>query len=217
MENKNEFDYKLLEINKIDYNPMNPNELVESLFEHLKHEIERVGFLQPVLVRSSENGRYECVDGQHRLEALKELGKTEVPCIVTEMDEKEAKVQVINMNRIKGELNPVKFAELLGDLETLYDKENLVKLLAMSDKEIDAFKILAEMDDEFIPTASTGKEGFKTFAFDIDEALVGDVEKALEATGKDNKNSQFLELCFKYNAVKAAEEPVEMKGGDNGQ
>ena len=210
-------DYKKIDIKLISENEYNPNELVGDLYEHLKHEVERVGFLQPVLVRKLAENKYEIVDGAHRYRALKELGKTEVPCIVTEMDEKEAKVQVINMNRIKGELNPVKFAELLGDLETLYDKENLVKLLAMSDKEIDAFKILAEMDDEFIPTASTGKEGFKTFAFDIDEALVGDVEKALEATGKDNKNSQFLELCFKYNAVKAAEEPVEMKGGDNGQ
>jgi len=206
-------DYEKIDIKLIEENKYNPNELVGNLYEHLKHEVERVGFLQPILVRK-KGEKYEIVDGSHRFRVLKELGKQEVPCIVTEMDEKEAKVQVINMNRIKGELNPVKFAELLGDLETLYDKENLSELLAMSEKELDAFKILADMDDDFIPTVSKGKDGFRTYAFDVDEAFAEDVDKALLATGKDNKNSAFLELCWSYNAVKKVGEPVEMKGSE---
>ena len=128
---------------EIKENKYNPNEMTDSIMKHLIKEIKRVGFLQPILI----NKENIIIDGEHRWKASKELGLKEIPCIKVDMDEKEAKLTTVNMNQIKGELNPVKFAELVKDLESNFSLSELADNLNMSLAELENYNMLLDLTD----------------------------------------------------------------------
>jgi ParB/RepB/Spo0J family partition protein len=68
--------------------------------EDLKEEIQRDGLLSPLTVRR-KNGYYELIDGQRRLEALKELGWEKVAVEVQEADDRKARLMVYKLNSIR--------------------------------------------------------------------------------------------------------------------
>lgn len=69
-------------INKIDYGINVRKEKDEDIAE-LAESIEQFDVLQPLIVRSTENGRYEVICGHRRYKALKrEGGNLLVPCVI---------------------------------------------------------------------------------------------------------------------------------------
>jgi ParB/RepB/Spo0J family partition protein len=128
---------------EIKENKYNPNEMTDSIMEHLVKEIKRIGFLQPILINKNK----VIIDGEHRWKAAKEVGLKEIPCIQVDMDEKDAKLTTVNMNQIKGEINPVKFAELLKSLDTDFNSKELSDLLNISEMEIEQYDMLIDLAD----------------------------------------------------------------------
>jgi len=57
---------------------------------HLTRSVQRLGLLQPLLVRR-KNGRYDLIAGARRLAAAVAAGLSEVPCIVHDADEWHAR------------------------------------------------------------------------------------------------------------------------------
>ena len=100
----------------------NPQYLTPKQMESLKASILRDGFVSPILVRT-HGKKFEIVSGNHRFMAAKEIGLTEVPCVIGVMSEMAMKRLAVNLNTIHG--NPP--AELLApflaelDVETLAD------------------------------------------------------------------------------------------------
>ena len=74
--------------------PSIQRELSDSLVRRLMASIDKVGFVEPVLLVESEEG-YEVINGQHRVEAAKLLGLKEVLGIVLP---KELKNYIISLN-----------------------------------------------------------------------------------------------------------------------
>jgi ParB family chromosome partitioning protein len=70
---------------KIDeiYRPPFQRDISESLKKHLEMAIEKLGFLTPVVV-VEKDGKYYVVDGQHRLEAMRDLGAREILGIIAD-------------------------------------------------------------------------------------------------------------------------------------
>ena len=139
---------KLQEIITEDIKPneWNPNEMTDNTFNHLKKEYERVGYLQPVLVRPIKKG-YEIIDGYHRWAAAKDLNHDKVACIVVEMDDETAKITTLNMNAIKGENNPIKYAKLIADLKNNIELEQLIEYLNTTENEITQYINLLDLPD----------------------------------------------------------------------
>lgn len=136
-----------LDIDEIEPNPWNPNEMTEEVFQHLKEEYERVGNLQPILVRELDDN-YQIIDGEHRWKAQSRIGEQTIDAVVVEdMDDHDAKMTTLNMNDIKGSDNPIKKAELLEDLEQEKSKEQLSELLDLSINELEAHELLLEMPE----------------------------------------------------------------------
>lgn len=127
-------------------NEWNPNELPADKLKQLKKEMVRVGYLQPILVNKDN----VVIDGHHRLKAFKDLkGKDySIPVVVVDMSDKEAKLQMVNMNLIKGVMNPVKFGDLLTNLEKDFDRERLSGLVGMSEAEIKILERVQEHQKE---------------------------------------------------------------------
>ena len=97
-----------LPISRLVVRKFNPNKMSRSEYRLLVQAIQRMGFLQPVLVRPhpSKPERFEVVDGAHRLKAAKEIGLKEVPCVRRDAtSDAEAGVLQIGMNKNRGDLD----------------------------------------------------------------------------------------------------------------
>lgn len=94
-----------------------PRDRVTSVFEpetltELKESVKAKGILVPLSVLYV-NGRYYLIDGLHRLEVAKELGISEVPCLVKEGDEYDLIIENLIANRMRGRSNPAQEAMLV--------------------------------------------------------------------------------------------------------
>jgi len=79
----------LLPIDKIVI-PFIQRDRSKKLSQKIKNSIEKVGFIDPILVVPSEQeGLYEVIDGQHRFVALQELWYQEIPAIIVDKKYKD--------------------------------------------------------------------------------------------------------------------------------
>lgn len=120
-----------IQMDNVKPNPWNPNVQTERQYEAEIESIVTNGFLSPILVRQLEN-EYQVIDGEHRLRALKQIkdnkieGKKnvpdlvrsgEIPAIVIDVDEANAKKLTIIMNETRGRADFAKLGALLTDIK----------------------------------------------------------------------------------------------------
>ena len=85
----------------------------EEQMQELRASIEKNGFTIPILVRPLEDGTYELIDGEHRIQIVKEMGWTKIPAVITDADVRKATVLNILANTARGTQNPMDVAEAL--------------------------------------------------------------------------------------------------------
>lgn len=126
---------------KIDYiaaellhaNEENPNKQKDVIFNKLVENIQEIGFVEPIMVRPIEDG-YEIISGHHRFEAGKIVGYSSFPCVVMdEYDKDMADFQLVRMNMLKGDLDPVKFTKLYNRMAEKYGDELVKESMALVD------------------------------------------------------------------------------------
>lgn len=102
-----------LPVRSIVPNPFQPRkEFAAGELSELAASIESCGLLQPLVVRKAPNGRaYELVAGERRLRAVKQLGWTEVPASVLEVDDDTLLVLALVENLQREELSPLEEAQ----------------------------------------------------------------------------------------------------------
>ena len=67
-------------------------------FKELLESIKDNGLLEPLLVRPTEEGRYELISGHRRKLALELLGNKEADCYVEELTDDEATIKMVDSN-----------------------------------------------------------------------------------------------------------------------
>ena len=119
-------------------------------FEELKASIKTHGFTIPILVRKLDNGKYELIDGEHRIMAAKELGYTKVPAVITEGDDKKVTLLNVLANTARGTQNPMDVAEAL---KRAYDAGATIQELAAAtghtESWVKLYLALNELPDEY--------------------------------------------------------------------
>lgn len=138
----------LIELNKITPNDYNPNIVPEEVLAKLRAEISQKGLCVPITVRSSGNG-YQIVDGEHRWRVCKELGWQEIPCIIADFDDTEAKIKTLQLNYMKGSAVPVKLAFLIHDLSKEISLVDLAKRLPYEEPQMLNDLELLKLPEEF--------------------------------------------------------------------
>lgn len=83
--------------------PGDISELVES--------IKAVGVLQPILVRPTEDDKYEIIVGSRRFAAAKKAGLKTIPAIVKDLSDDEAIIESLTENIQRGDLDLEEIAE----------------------------------------------------------------------------------------------------------
>lgn len=188
---------KEINLELIDENPWNPNEMSEQQEAHLSEEYKRVGYLQPVLVRPLK-GRFQVIDGAHRIRQWKKSGSKTIFAVVKEMTDKEAKLTTVNLNQIKGNLNPLKMAELLSDLGGYMSNEEISNILKISESELDAYKMMLALPEEVnIPKEEPLDTNFKYELF-LTEAQNQTFQEAIKRTKIENISLAVMDIIEEY-------------------
>lgn len=101
-----------LPIAQIRANPYQPRKefRAEELAE-LRASLKANGLLQPIVVRPSAAGGYELIAGERRLRAATELGWTDIPVIVRDIDDRTLLTLALVENLQRADLNAVEEAE----------------------------------------------------------------------------------------------------------
>ncbi|MBQ6400666.1 MAG: ParB/RepB/Spo0J family partition protein [Firmicutes bacterium] len=113
------------ELRYIDINDIKPNaaqprkNFDEDKLEELAESIDRHGLIQPVVLRSADQG-YEIVAGERRWRAARMVGLKEIPCIVKELTDEENMLLSIIENMQREDLNPIEEAEGLKQMIDTY-------------------------------------------------------------------------------------------------
>ena len=95
------------------YNPRKKLKPGDKEYEKIKNSITEFGFADPLVV----NADMTIIGGHQRLTVAMELGYTEVPCAVVDIDKTREKALNIALNKITGAWDDSLLADLLKDLE----------------------------------------------------------------------------------------------------
>ena len=83
--------------------------------QELKDSIRSKGIIQPIVVRSVEDG-YELIAGERRFRAIKELGYEKIPAIIKKVSDADSLELALIENIQREELNPVEEARAYMEL-----------------------------------------------------------------------------------------------------
>ena len=133
-----ESNVSILKIEKIVLPPSQPRRYFSpEAMESLVASIQREGILQPLLVRPIQE-KFELVAGERRYRAAHLLSFSEVPVVIRELDDVQAKLISLTENLQREDLNPVEETEgilALLSLKTGLDTENICSWLNRLDHE----------------------------------------------------------------------------------
>ena len=135
-ENKDVAEYKteenitatLIEDSKLeDY----PNQPFRAYDENKKKEmiesIKNFGIMQPLIVRPTNNGKYQILAGHNRRRCAKEIGITKYPCIIKEnLTDDEAKIYMVDTNLCtRDKISPMEKARAYKMKFDIYNKNKI--------------------------------------------------------------------------------------------
>ena len=105
-------DLKQIRVGDITPNSFQPRRsFTEPELAELEASIRASGLLQPIIVRSRPNGKWELVAGERRLRAVSRIGWAEVPAVVREFDDRAMLTLALVENLQRADLNPLEEAE----------------------------------------------------------------------------------------------------------
>ena len=96
-----------------EYNPRKKLKPGDKEYEKIKNSIEEFGFADPLVV----NADMTIIGGHQRLTVAQDLGYTEVPCAVVDIDKVREKALNIALNKITGAWDDTLLAQLLQDIQ----------------------------------------------------------------------------------------------------
>ncbi|RJX22338.1 MAG: DNA methylase N-4 [Ammonifex sp.] len=136
-------------LNPAAYNPRKDLKPGDAAYEKLKRSIEEFGYVEPV-VWNRQTGNV--VGGHQRLKVLLALGHAEIDCVVVELDAQREKALNIALNKIQGEWDENKLAEVMAELDAgAFDVSLTGFDVAEVDELLNKFYSKEAVQDDFDP------------------------------------------------------------------
>jgi len=106
-------------IEKLKKASWNPQVQSSETFNNLVQEIEEDGFDEPllVIVDPDDADMYIIIAGNHRYDGGKVTGMSELPCIIKDWTEDEAKIKAVRRNVIHGDLDERRLSSLVNSMK----------------------------------------------------------------------------------------------------
>lgn len=100
-----------VEISKIEINPFQPRkEFNEEALAELAESISKLGIIQPITIRETENNKYQLITGERRLRASKIAGLNKIPAFIRTADDQGMLEMALVENIQREDLNAVEIA-----------------------------------------------------------------------------------------------------------
>ena len=116
-----------IDVNNISANPKQPRTVFdEDQLTELALSIKEVGLLQPPVVRSIGNGKYQLIMGERRFRAAKLAGLKSIPVIIRQTADDQLLREALVDNIHRSQLNPLEegaaYQQLLNDFGYTHDE-----------------------------------------------------------------------------------------------
>ena len=116
-----------IDLNNISPNPKQPRTVFdEDQLTELALSIKEVGLLQPPVVRSIGNGKYQLIMGERRFRAAKLAGLKSIPVIIRQTTDDQLLREALIENIHRSQLNPLEegaaYQQLLNDFSYTHDE-----------------------------------------------------------------------------------------------
>ncbi|WP_070970149.1 ParB/RepB/Spo0J family partition protein [Vibrio sonorensis] len=125
--------------------------------EELAASIESQGIIQPIVVRGTDDGKYEIIAGERRWRAARKAGLKQVPCIVKKVEDRAAIAMALIENIQREDLNVIEEAQALERLQEEFSlthqqvaevigksRTTVTNLLRLNQLEMDVKYLLSE-------------------------------------------------------------------------
>lgn len=201
-----------IEISLIEPNKDQPRqEFEKESLEELKESIILHGIIQPIVVRKKDN-KYKIIAGERRWRAAKAAELKEIPCVIKEVDDKQAMKLALIENIQRENLNPIEEAYAFKGLMEDYGltQEEVAEEIGKSRSYIANTVRLLNLDEEIVDHIAKGKitsghgrallsiknkgERLKTAESIINNKInVRETEKLVKKTNKKNIKNREVE------------------------
>ncbi len=116
-----------IDLNNISANPKQPRTVFdEDQLTELALSIKEVGLLQPPVVRSIGNGKFQLIMGERRFRAAKLAGLKSIPVIIRQTTDDQLLREALIENIHRSQLNPLEegaaYQQLLNDFAYTHDE-----------------------------------------------------------------------------------------------
>ena len=105
-----------LPIRDLRPDPANPRRISDEELESLTRSIREFGLIDPIIARREDK---VVIGGHQRLLAARRIGLKQVPVVLVDLSEEQAKLLNLALNRISGSWDQELLARLLADLSAV--------------------------------------------------------------------------------------------------
>jgi ParB family chromosome partitioning protein len=162
--------------------PANANVMSEALREKLQRDIEIERDYEPLTVRPhpTKPGYFQILGGHQRCVVLGRLGHDAALCYVWPCDGATALLLLATLNRLEGQDDPLKRAELLRELTALASPEELARFLPEDAGAIRRSLDLLDLDLDAVLADLQHQQGDVSALRAISFAVTPEDERAIE-------------------------------------
>lgn len=182
-------------------NNYNPNIMTALQMESLVADFRENGWIgQPVIV----NNELEIIDGYHRWKAGLEVGFQKIPIVKFQPENEEhQKIVTIALNSKRGEMNPMKLAELILELRSKFSFEELSSKLGFTTGDLKDKLTLLQMPQgmlEKLKKDAEIKEGDMSVVlhFVLSKEQESVVMDTLEKAEGKSRTERLMSVCEAY-------------------
>lgn len=198
-------------LDKLEKAQWNYKENDEDLSEKLKENIKRNGQLENLVVREIEGGKYEIVNGNHRLDVLKALNLKKAYCFnLGNIKVNQAKRIAIELNETRFKTNDATFAAIIKELSTDFDLSEMASTMPFEAFELEAFCKLTDPDWmktlERTPAEATEDGDGVTLSIKLTADEAADWSELKDKTGIEDDHALLLQLIQSFDVDEVAGE-----------
>ena len=187
---------KRVSVDQIDKTPWNPNVVSPAEMDALRASLKRQGQVAPLIVRSTGDGRYQVLDGHHRLDVLVEAGMTgALVHDLGELSDAEAKHVQASLLTVRGAPAPDKFQSMLDDLldDGMSVEDVLDGVVLPPGVELGDVEIVDEFQDA--PDGGPGERSeHVSVGFLVPASETDMIARALAAADGERRTERFLSI-----------------------
>ena len=185
----------------------------ESELQDLASSIRQHGIVQPVVVRTTGESRYEIIAGERRWRAAQFAGFTEIPVIVRDVDDRTALELAIVENVQRSDLNPLE--EALGYEQLIaehgYTQNDLGEIIGKSRSHVANSLRLLKLPDQVRDMLAEGSLSAGHARALVSTSDPSTLARTIVSKGMSVRDAERLA----QNDIKAQTEPKETRSVDH--